>query len=340
MANIAKLLSGVLVTAALVNLGCGGGSPMATATQPAAVTSTPPALPSHWQATDLVPILGAGAAQANALNAAGHVVGYSVADGSSHATLWKDGQVLDLGFATSANGINSSDQIVGYRLDSLSFAHAVIWPTKDQRPTDLGEIKRYDSSIATGINSSGVVVGVAFNQANPNQQAAFSWTIAQGIQIIPGCQSAEAINDKGQVAGLSSTGDAAICGGSDFGQKGVADSINSAGQAAGFVGSSPDAFFFPSTDLGKSSAATGINDYGWVVGNQIVTATGGWRSAVRHLAQPRIIGTSHPWVWSQSTGLVMLDGITTASGINASGQIVGAAILQGGVTHGVLLTAD
>jgi hypothetical protein len=83
----------------------------------------PPPIPSSWQATDLSPITGAGASQANALNNLGHVVGYSVENGVAHATLWESSMALDLGLNTFANGINDSDQIVGYRLDDHLMAH-------------------------------------------------------------------------------------------------------------------------------------------------------------------------------------------------------------------------
>ena len=66
--------------------------------------------------TDLPPIPGAYATQANALNNSAYIVGYSVSNGSAHATLWRDGSAVDIGGAdTFANGINDSDQIVGYR---------------------------------------------------------------------------------------------------------------------------------------------------------------------------------------------------------------------------------
>jgi hypothetical protein len=44
-------------------------------------------------------------------------------------------------------------------------------------------------------------------------------------------------------------------------------------------------------------------------------------------------------VWSQKSGIVMLSDIVTATGINKSGQIVGATGV-GEEIHGVLLTGD
>ncbi len=293
-----------------------------------------PSLPQSWTLTDLPPIAGGGAAQANALNNSAHFVGYSVSDGAAHATLWRGGSAIEVaGPGTFANAINDSDQIVGYRFDGSFVAHAHLWPDD----IDLGSLPGFDSSIATGINKSGVVVGVAFDSSNMNLQTAFTWTSTGGMQAIPGCVSAEAINDAGQIAGISSELDATICGVADFGQVGAAVAINNAGVVVGYAG--PDAWLFPNMDLGPT-LATGINDYGWIIGNQVVPAGHARvRSLVARL-QPHVEGTSLPWIWSQDSGLVMLPGLTTANAMNQSGQIVGAFITSDGSTHGGLLTGN
>lgn len=280
------------------------------------------------------------------MNNLGHVVGYSVGNGIAHATWWQSGIAIDLGANAVANSINDSDQVVGYRMDDQGVHHAFLWP--DQ--IDLGALPGFDNSVATGINSSGTVVGIAYSAANPNLQAAFIWTQATGMQVVAGCASAEAINDSGQVSGIATNLHATICGAADFGMVGAAIALNSLGQAVGFAG--PDeahthAWFFPSEDLGPTDA-TGINDYGWVCGDSITAITGSpsvarSMSATRtHLAQldPRIVGTSHPWVWSQDSGIIMLSGIVVAAAINQSGQIVGTAVMDDGSIHGVLLTGN
>jgi uncharacterized membrane protein len=246
---------------------------------------------------------------------------------------------IDLGANTFANGINDSDQIVGYRLDDSFHGHAHLWPDD----IDLGAISGYDSSVATGINSSGEVVGIAFSSADPNVQTAFKWSLSTGMEAIPGCASAEAINDSGQVAGIAVNLDAAICGVTDFGQQGAAAALNNLGQAVGFAGA--NAWLFPDVNLGPT-LATGINDFGWVCGYSI-SAAGGVAHVMQiafetHVARltPRVIGTSHPWIWSKDSGIVMLSGIIAASAMNQSGQIVGAAIAPDGSTHGALLTGN
>ncbi len=219
-------MKSIVIVLLAILCGCGGGS--VANEQPAAPppTVTPPPLPQHYQATDLPPISGSNAAQANGVNSAGHAVGYSVLNSVPYGTLWKDGTVIDLGPNTLADAINDSDQIVGYRKDPQGLTHAYLWPDM----ADLGSIAGYDSSIATGINNSGTVVGVAYNLA----------------------------------------------------------------------------------------------------------------AAARHLAvpfNPRLFGVAHPFVWSQPTGIIMLSGAVTVSGINQKGQISGAAVV-GEEIHGVLLTGD
>lgn len=336
---VRSLLSLILLPS--ITVGCGGTSPTASVSQPPPVTqpplpSSPPPLPSHWEATDLPPITGAGAAQANALNNSNHVVGYSVENGEAHATLWENGIAQDLGANTFANAINDSDEIAGYRLDDSFFAHAHLWP----EDIDLGAIAGFDSSVATGINASGLVVGVAFNQSDPNHQTAFTWTMVDGMKALSSCASAEAVNKSGQISGSAANLDAAICGGQDFGMQGTAVAINNLGQTAGFEGS--NAFLFANTNLGPT-LATGINDNGWVIGAQIVPAGNSrvQRLVVSHVARlnPRVTGTSQPWIWSQSTGIVNLPFLVEANSINQSGAIAGAWVTSDNSTHAALLTA-
>jgi uncharacterized membrane protein len=366
---------GLLLLASICTVGCGGGSVSTTAAVPPPSASSPaptppappsppptpppvptppppappptpppppsvPSLPQSWTLTDLPPIVGAGAAQANALNNSTHVVGYSVSEGrSAHATLWINGVASDIGGPnTFANGINDLDQIVGYRLDDSFVAHAHLWPDD----IDLGSLPGFNSSTATGINSSGVVVGVAFDRSDPNIQTGFTWTPVGGMQAIPGCASAEAINDAGQIAGIATNLNATICGAADFGMQGAAGAINNMGQAVGFAPPNSDntnAWLFPNTDLGPT-LANGINDYGWVIGNQNVSAGQvRVRSRVTRL-QPHVFGTSQPWIWSQASGIVMLPGLVFADAINQSGQVVGAFVASDGSTHGGLLTGN
>ena len=112
-----------------------------------------------------------------------------------------------------------------------------------------------DSSVATGINESGVVVGVSFEFQNSANQQGFTWTSSAGKQPIPGSLTALAIIS-GQVAGADTGNHAAIFSNGQTDDLGtlsdtsVSTSVNSSGRAAGFSGT--HAFFFDGTmrDLG------------------------------------------------------------------------------------------
>lgn len=82
--------------------------------------------------TKLPGLEAGGRSAAYGVSAQGWIVGGANLSGNSHATLWRDGTVFDLGVAagdhwSSAQGINASGTIVGSGgVDSLDF-HPVIW---------------------------------------------------------------------------------------------------------------------------------------------------------------------------------------------------------------------
>lgn len=91
--------------------------------------STGPALARRltYTAIDLG-TLGGSYSQAEAINARGQVVGYSLtSNGQTHAFLWQDGVMTDLGTLggsnSSALGINSAGRVVGLS-DALTVGHA------------------------------------------------------------------------------------------------------------------------------------------------------------------------------------------------------------------------
>ncbi len=80
-----------------------------------------------------------------AINDAGQVVGWSeTATGETHAFLWENGKMIDLGtlpgYAKSiASGINAKDQVVGYSeapIQQAPFNAAFLW--QDGTMQDLG----------------------------------------------------------------------------------------------------------------------------------------------------------------------------------------------------------
>ena len=105
--------------------GCGGGVSSAPPT-----AQTPPPVPTvtHYIVVDLPPLPGGSASQAQGLNSAGDVAGYSVLNGHASAVLWKNGAPIDLGIPDSfANGVNATDQVAGYYTSGSGTPHAALW---------------------------------------------------------------------------------------------------------------------------------------------------------------------------------------------------------------------
>jgi probable HAF family extracellular repeat protein len=77
--------------------------------------------------------LGGDTSVAFAINDRGDVVGFSTtASGATHAFLWTDGVMIDLGtlpggLHSSAHGINKAGQIVGSSGTASGETHAVLW---------------------------------------------------------------------------------------------------------------------------------------------------------------------------------------------------------------------
>src|SRR5579864_480337 len=156
---------------------------------------------------------------AQAINASGQVVGGSNLPGdirnyTSHAFLYSNGAMKDLGTlgaSTSyAYGINDSGQVVGASgLPGNSGSHTFLY--SNGTITDLGTLGGCCSE-GYGINASGEVVGRASISGYPAWvTVAFLYISSKGMTdlntLIPTgsgwtLYSAQAINDKGQIAAL------------------------------------------------------------------------------------------------------------------------------------------
>src|SRR5207237_6218811 len=108
---------------------------------------------------------GGDAAEAWDINDAGQIVGDSAAFGLSHAFLWQDGTMTDLGTLggirgfSGAYGINEAGQVVGYSYTrTYGMEHAFLW--QDGTMTDLGARDGYTSR-ALAIRDLGQIVGTS-----------------------------------------------------------------------------------------------------------------------------------------------------------------------------------
>jgi probable HAF family extracellular repeat protein len=164
------------------------------------------ALPKGYSLAILPPLPGGIASQAEAINATGTVVGYSIVDrdGHAHATRWDGATPTDLGLPFGAtyayaDAVNRRGEIAGYAANDSGFPVAVLWTSTGI--VTLGTLPGYDSSLATGIDADGTVVGVSFVQADTSLQQGFKWTAATGMQPLVGIVSVLAI-DSGMVVGI------------------------------------------------------------------------------------------------------------------------------------------
>jgi len=154
--------------------------------------------------------LGGTHSTGNGINASGQIVGSSWnPDAEGHAFFW-NGTMQDLGTLGGAqsqgNGINASGQVTGTSDTAGGTEHAFLW---DGSMHDLGTLGGY--SVGYGINASGQIVGTS--QKSLGDLRAFLYTSVDGMvdlnTLLPvgsgwGLQSANAINDAGQITGYGS----------------------------------------------------------------------------------------------------------------------------------------
>lgn len=279
------------------------------------------------------------------INNLGDVVGdIDAMSGFSHAALWSDGAVLDLGTLggdwSVAFGINDRGQIVGHSLVPQGDAHAFLWEAGSL--TDLGGLGT-GPSVAYDINNDGQAVG--------DCGVGWGWWIthaclwdANGIHDLGtlggSWSTAVAINDEGEVVGTSETAtgqaDAFLWHDGSFTDLGniggfgsVASDVNNLGHVVGYS-LRADWTWAPVMwkdgsilDLGQDGfeIAYGVNDLDQVVGYATVDF-GGWsasRAAVWDAGELVTFGT-------------LGGSFSQANAINNLGQIVGMSYVSNDVT--------
>jgi len=192
--------------------------------------------------------------EATAINASGQVVGsaYTAGNQEVHGFLYSNGTMTDLGTLLGGTqcypwGINDSGQVVGYAYNTRNVDHAFLY--SNGTATDLGTFGGLASG-ATAINSAGQVVGSADLANNYDHAFLFSnghMTDLGAIGGVNGTSWANAINDIGQIVGVSNHGTDGM-----LWQNGGMYDLNS---------------LLVSDDAGWTiHEATAINDNGWIVG--------------------------------------------------------------------------
>ena len=159
---------------------------------------------------DLSSYGGGGFSSASGINNNHQIVGASDnASGYSHAVMWSNGQITDLGTLggtqSAAYAINNFGQVTGWAHTASEATDVFLW--SNGRMTDLGTFGL--DPVGEAINNHGVIVGQSGNRA---------WIWSNGTfqnlnnLIPPGSgftlDNATAINDNGQIVanGKNSTG--------------------------------------------------------------------------------------------------------------------------------------
>jgi probable HAF family extracellular repeat protein len=194
-----------------------------------------------WESGTLTE-LGTPECFAEALNDAGHVVGYCyAADGRVRPFIWQNGTFTDLGLLTGdveglAAMVNERGQVAGWRFSGA--VRAFFW--ENGVMTDLGTLGG-SFMFPAGINNLGQVVG--YGETAGNAYRAYLWQngTMTDLGTLPGgsISSAAGVNDLGQVIGVSDAAD---------------------GQFHGFVWQNGTM-----TDLGAGIFPYAINDVGQII---------------------------------------------------------------------------
>lgn len=332
------------------------------------------AVAQEFAITDLGTLAGL-SSKAHALNSSGQVVGDSrVGVLAMHGFLWEDGEMFDLGtvgyqLGSVASAINDAGYIV-----VVSGCNATLWYDGDFIDVQPDE-EPLAESWAVDINNVQQVIGYYSPQSELSRAVIWDWVggewVMHELETLGGTfSSLISLNDNGAVVGYSQTGEAhplyegreirhafmwqADVGMVDLGTLGgyesSAEDVNDSGVVVGsaetedfleYYGLQPvtHAFLHQNGQMqdlgtlgGHLSGANAINNLGHVVGvsgtsldDILAFSVFLWRGGVMHDLNQRIpqdSGWSLGWV----------------TDINDAGQIVGSGVNPEGQGHAFLLT--
>ena len=180
---------------------------------------------------------------ASGINNAGQITGSS----GSHAFLYSNGQITDLGLATGL-GINNAGQITG-----SSDGRAYLY--RDGVITNLGTLPGTTGSVGYGINDAGQIVGYSYSDIITGSTVGDAFLYSNGV-----------LTDLGTLGGVDSRGYAINKAGQIVGQAGLANIGVRAFLDSNGVMVDLNTLIDPNLQITLLSA-TGINDNGQIVAN-------------------------------------------------------------------------
>jgi len=293
---------------------------------------------------------------AHNLNELGHAVGVAAVDTKrSHAAVWRDGEVIDLGTLggdfSEGWDINESGDVVDWAnfrpSGSIFVRRAFIW--RDGIMADLGTIGG-ESSEAYALNNVGQITGESEYDPGTFARRAVLWEDGQAI-VLPAPRkgrfgaSASDINSLGHIAGAALGSETQATGtlwvdqvpidlGSLSGRGSWAQAINDLGvivgqsKAANEDGHAVAWINHQITDihapgLGAHSGAWDVNNHNQIVG-WVGNTFFGRQAFIRDPGQPMrlLVDLSPPNLRENWT-------LQTAEGINDAGQIAAYGIVLG-----------
>ncbi|MDB6123477.1 MAG: hypothetical protein JWQ71_2470 [Pedosphaera sp.] len=265
--------------------------------------STPPRPHSSrkYILTDLGTLPGFISSRATGINNQGQIVGWAdTTNDITHAFLWENGVMKDLGTSggseSLASSINNSGDIVGAMILNGE-RHIVIW--HDGKMADLGVLDKFARLGDSGNYNPGVGI-------NDQSRVTSRLTVESGNQR-------SFIWDQGKTAYFGLLGDGSLCHAQAINNRGeiVGQAIDRSGRSYAFVWQ--DGKVNNLGTLGGTRAdATALNDHGTVIGWSTLDGAG--------------LDAAHAFIWKNGTmqDLGTLGGKTSrAYAMNNSGQVIG-----------------
>jgi probable HAF family extracellular repeat protein len=256
--------------------------------------------------------------------------------GAARAQQYTVSDLGKVGTSTVAHALNNAGQAAG----AVGGAHgddmvAFFWPAHGGRA--IGRPQHSDYSEAFGLNSAGIVTGVANLQAG---MRGFTWgTQGANLVLLPplagdSTSAAYGINDAGVIAGYSSgpSGGRAVIWQNQVPQIIVPITLSSNSQALGINASGAVVGFYGSADSARGflwTAANGLQTLTPISGDSSSQALVVNASGVAAGISQESGGATHAVIWDANgvRNLGMLSGGThsQAYGINTVGAVVGTS---------------